>query len=203
MPEFVLTVVIGGVAAALASVVDTFLGTCLTRWRRKATISVGMLRITIDLSDPHNIPAVLDAYREAPRVFIAYAKEDRDFVDRLSEDLLGLGFRIWNYVVEVKPGDNLHRKIREGLSTSGYVIAVLSEASLNSKWVMEEMETALNREQKGLWPKVIPVIIDEVSPPTFLRDKVYVDLRGRYEEGLASVVDVMQGRRSRNGPSEC
>ena len=72
------------------------------------------------------------------------------------------------------------------------MLAVLSKDSLASRWAIEEMESAMIRELQGKWPRVIPVVIDDVSPPKFLLDKVYVDLRENYDEGLNRVIQAIR-----------
>lgn len=195
MPESVLGLLSGAMmgilASALASAAVTFLGKWLYSRRWKLTLKIGHVKVEIDLSDPDRIPATLDAYGESPRVFLAYSHKDSEFVDRLAKDLRNRGIRVWLDSNELKPGDSIQRRLDEGLSTSGYMLAVLSKASLASQWATREMEMAMHRELKGKWPRVIPVVIDDVSPPKFLANKIFVDLGRNYEEGLDKVIQVI------------
>ena len=47
---------------------------------------------------------------------------------------------------------------------------------------------ALEREDQGKWPRVIPVLIDDVKIPDPLRERSYVDLRQNYEAELNKII---------------
>ena len=49
------------------------------------------------------------------KIFISYASEDKDFVDRLATDLKHQGIDIWIDKWEIKVGDSLISKISSGL----------------------------------------------------------------------------------------
>ena len=118
----VVDVIVAVVAGLLASVVASFFGKLLSIWRWKVTLKVGPVNVVIDLSDPDQIPAALDAHTQSPQVFFAYSHKDREFVDRLATELKDRGIRVWHDVDEILPGDNIVKKIEDGLSTSGYML---------------------------------------------------------------------------------
>lgn len=184
---------IGAVLAGiLASIVISFLGKWLSNWRWEITLKIGTVRVAIDLSDPDQIPAALDAHTQSPQVFLAYSHKDREYADRLATDLKDRGIRVWYDIYEIRPGDSILQRLNDGLSTSGYMLAVLSEASVASHWATKEMEMAMQRESKGKWPRVIPVLIDNVQLPAFLASKVYIDLRENYEHGLERIIQAIR-----------
>lgn len=110
-----------------------------------------------------------------PQVFVSYSLEDTIFVKDLKKRLQQKGVNIWVASGEIKVGDSLIEKIREGLNTSSYVIAVLSETSINSNWVKKELDIAMTQEIEGETVKVLPVLIDECELPGFLKGKYYAD----------------------------
>ena len=142
-----------------------------------------------------------------PQVFIAYSFQDKAVARRLADDLKHHGIRVWLAEDELRPGDNIAKRIEEGLLTSGYLLALLSRASVSSPWVQREFSMALSRESQGKWPRVIPVLIEHVAVPPLIQDKLYVDLATDYDAGLGSIVDsikntscVNKERKGRVGP---
>ena len=126
MESILATVLTGVIAGGLASVAASFLAKWLSNWRWKVTLKIGPAMVKIDLSEPDRIPALIDAFAKNPRVFLAYSHKDREFVDRLANDLKNRGLRVWYDLFEIRPGDSLTQRVNEGLSTSGYMLAVRS-----------------------------------------------------------------------------
>lgn len=66
-------------------------------------------------------------------------------------------------------------KILEGLDQVDYVAAVLSNASISSEWVNKELEIASNREIDEKKVIVLPLLLEKVDLPGFLKGKYYGD----------------------------
>lgn len=101
------------------------------------------------------------------QVFISHASEDKErFVIKFASYLLNKGIEVWLDKWEMLPGDSLVDKIfEEGLKNASGVIIVLSNNSINRKWVREELNTAvINRINKN--SKLIPVILDGIQRET-------------------------------------
>ena len=105
---------------------------------------------------------------------------------KLGADLRRHGHTIWIDEAEINIGDSLIGKIRDGLDTVDYVAVVLSEASINSEWVKKEIEIASNREIEEKKVLVLPLIIENVELPGFLKGKFYGDFSKNedYQEKL-------------------
>jgi hypothetical protein len=52
---------------------------------------------------------------------------------------------------------------------------VISQHSVDSKWVKKELELALHRELQEDRVVVLPIVLDKAELPTFLRGKLYAD----------------------------
>jgi len=128
---------------------------------------------------------------DEPQVFIAYAFRDSDYAKRLAQDLKERGVRVWLAEEQIRPGDKVQERIEDALLTSGYLLALLSMASLSSKWVQNEFQMALLRESRGKWPRVIPVLIEPVEIPEQVRGKLYVDMTQGYENGIKTIVSTI------------
>jgi len=150
------------------------------------------LSVKIDFTDPEKATQEIISHSPEPQVFFAYSFKNKEFVEGLANDLREKGIRTWLPAEQIRPGDILERRIEEGIETSGYLIVIVSRASIESKWMQLEINMALEREQKGKWPKIIPVLIEDVSIPMSIHERVYIDFRQNYENGLKRVVETIE-----------
>lgn len=121
-------------------------------------------------------------------VFISYSYKDKEFVRKLASDLTSYGIEPWIDEREIRVGDSLVAKISNGIREADHILVVLSEDSVRSKWVQQEIQLAFQRDPVGSKLVLIPVVLGKVEIPPFLRDIKYVDLSESYREGLDELV---------------
>ncbi|MFC6570248.1 toll/interleukin-1 receptor domain-containing protein [Pseudomonas brassicacearum] len=109
------------------------------------------------------------------KVFLSHNHADKPFTRRLANDLRQAGHSVWIDEAEINIGDSLIGKIREGLDEVDFVAAVLSEHSIGSVWVQRELEIASNREIEERRVVVLPLLVQKVALPGFLKGKFYAD----------------------------
>src|SRR5262245_17516256 len=81
-------------------------------------------------------------------VFISHASEDKPTVATpLANALEARGLRVWIDRQELKLGDQLRRKINEGLNRSRFGVVILSRAFFSKSWPQEELDALLGRER--------------------------------------------------------
>lgn len=95
-------------------------------------------------------------------VFISYAHEDRQTVERLAERLEAAGLSVW-WDLELRAGDDFSRRIEEVLEGAGCVIVLWSRHSVVSRWVNVEATEGLEHG------KLIPLSLDGARPPLVFR----------------------------------
>lgn len=127
----------------------------------------------------------------APTVFLSHAHSDKDrFVRNLAERLCANGVKVWVDEWEMNPGDSLVQKLlEEGIKNAQAVIIVLSESSVESKWVRVELDAAfIKRVENSI--KIIPIVLDDVEVPETLRSTLYVkiDDLANYEAAFQQVL---------------
>jgi len=135
-----------------------------------------------------------------PRAFVSHSSADKErFVLGFARKLWENGIEAWVDRWEMLPGDNLVEKVyEEGLGGADAVVAVVSENSIESPWVQDELNTAKVRQITGRC-KLIPVILDDVDEgriPVALANTVWErirDLNG-YNAELRRIVDAIHGR---------
>ena len=131
-----------------------------------------------------------------PKVFLAYAVEDRGAAERLFEGLLANGFDPWMDSRKLLPGQNWPRAIEQAISVSDFFIACFSSRSIPKRGHFQsELRYALDCASRLPLDEVylIPVRTEECSVPVRVqREFQYVDLFPDWEKGFQSVLTVIR-----------
>lgn len=98
--------------------------------------------------------------------FISYSSQDDAFAQRLHADLQQKGVRCWFAPEDLKIGDKFRTRIEESIRVYDKVMVVLSENSIRSPWVEEEVEAALEKERKQNKPALFPIRLDDAVMET-------------------------------------
>lgn len=132
--------------------------------------------------------------RETPGVFLCHSSSDKPFIRKLGMALVTNGVKVWVDEAEIRIGDSLIGKIESGILGAKYLIAILSNNSINSQWCAEELRIAMAHQiaQKGLI--VLPVLIEECEIPGFLQAKRYADFRSadNFDQAVAELCAAIQ-----------
>ena len=93
--------------------------------------------------------------------FISYSSKDQDFAERLYADLQNKGVRCWFAPEDLKIGAKIRPTIDETIRLHDKLLLVLSEHSVASQWVEQEVETVLARERKQDETVLFPIRLDD------------------------------------------
>jgi hypothetical protein len=128
---------------------------------------------------------------KTPTVFISHNSKDKPFVRRLAQSLNNHNISCWIDEAEIRLGDSLVSKISSAIEDIDLIVAVISNNSVYSKWVRQELDWAMTKEIKGNRIVVIPIIIDKCDVPFFLANKLYGDFSdsSQYNSSLIKLVD--------------
>jgi len=130
------------------------------------------------------------------RVFISYARSDREYVDRLARYISDAGFEVW-YDRSIEAGSSFGDRIREAIDSSAALIAVLTPESVASKWVLREISYADQRNMP-----VVPLLLADCDRPIELARIQYHDVRGGRMVGPDFVNDLVRyARRQTEAPA--
>jgi hypothetical protein len=119
-------------------------------------------------------------------IFLSHSHADKSLARKLAADLRVAGHVVWIDEAEIEIGDSLVEKIREGIDQVDYVAALLSSTSVESEWVKRELDLASNREIDERRVVVLPLMVEEVVLPGFLKGKFYGDFTSeeKYDPSL-------------------
>lgn len=105
-------------------------------------------------------PSLLNNPIQFYSCFISYSSIDQDFADRLYADLQNKGVRCWFAPEDLKIGDRFRDKIDESIRLHDKLLLILSENSVSSQWVGDEVEAAFERERRENRTVLFPIQID-------------------------------------------
>jgi len=128
-------------------------------------------------------------------LFISYSHQDAEFVKLICAELKVQGKKVWLDEKVINVGDSVVSKIRKGIDSSRYFAIVVSENSINSKWVEREADIATNIELKEGRTIVLPLLLQGTNLPWFLEGKLYADFRNSHSEGLSKLVQALAPER--------
>ena len=135
-----------------------------------------------------------------PKVFVSHASEDKDrFVLGFAEKLRARGIDAWLDKWEMAPGDSLVDKIfEEGIKHAQAVIVVLSQKSVQKRWVREELNAGMVKRINES-SKLIPVVIEACEMPECLKSTLWVRVQdlSSYEAELDNIVAAIYDHREK------
>jgi len=124
----------------------------------------------------------------AKDVFLCHAHEDKTtIVHPLYRALERVGISCWLDEAEIRWGESITGQIEKGLSTSRYVLAVLSPSFLKKSYAQGEMRVALSRQLSTGEVRILPLVVGPVGPileqfPLLLSDQLQVIWKDNPEE---------------------
>jgi hypothetical protein len=114
------------------------------------------------------------------KVFISYSRKDIDFVRKLAGDLETAGYDVWWDITDLQGGDDWVNTIPQAISSSQFIIVVLTPDSVESEWVRKEYTQALS-----LRKKIIPLMLVPCSVPFALNTINFVNFAaGEYPDNF-------------------
>jgi hypothetical protein len=107
------------------------------------------------------LPSLLGQATQFYSCFISYSSKDDDFVHRLHADLQNKGVRCWFAPHDMKIGAKILDTLDEAIRLRDKVLLVLSEASIASDWVEDEITKVFEEERQRRGVVLFPVRLDD------------------------------------------
>jgi uncharacterized protein YjbI with pentapeptide repeats len=92
--------------------------------------------------------------------FISHSTNDKEFADRIYADLRNEGVRCWFAPEDMKIGDKILDSIDRSIRIRDKLLLILSEESIGSEWVEDEVNTAFEEERKRKTIVLFPIRLD-------------------------------------------
>ena len=95
--------------------------------------------------------------------FISYSSKDEGFAKRLHADLQANSIRCWFAPENMKTGDKIRDSIDQAIRVYDKLLVILSEPSVQSTWVEDEIESALEKELQRKQLVLFPIRLDQAA----------------------------------------
>jgi hypothetical protein len=99
------------------------------------------------------------AFKQAS-CFISFSGNDRNFIEKIGEDLQREGVRCWYAPEEMKMGDAMRQQVDQLIRVQDKLLVVLSKFSVESPWIQKEVEAAIEEERNRNRAVLFPVRLD-------------------------------------------
>lgn len=124
-------------------------------------------------------------------IFISYSHKDKEFASKLAAHLARNNAHVWLDTWELNVGDSIVSKVQEAIQEASALLIVLSKSSVISEWCKKELNAGLMRELEEKRVVVLPILLEDCTIPTFLKEKMYADFRTNFDKGLQDVLDAI------------
>ncbi len=91
--------------------------------------------------------------------FISYSTKDEEFARRLYSRMRDENLRVWFAPEHIKGGQKIHEQIERAIQLHDRLLVVLSEESMQSEWVITEIQRARKTEIAENRRKLFPITI--------------------------------------------
>ncbi|MGD2247286.1 MAG: TIR domain-containing protein [Candidatus Methanofastidiosia archaeon] len=135
------------------------------------------------------------------KLFLSHSGKDKAFVKKLAGRLLHDGFLVWYDDWEIHVGDSIIEKMNYGISSSDFLVVILSRNSVKSKWVEKELNAAVIKEidSKGIF--ILPILLDKCKIPPLLSDRKYADFSQNSDFAYQQLIEAINYHSKRFGTS--
>jgi len=119
-----------------------------------------------------HLPKIAASQVESYSCFISHATADKGFCDRLYSRMIEEKLRVWYALEDMRGGELLVPQLTRAITTHDKVIIVLSENSMQSQWVANELRWAHKRESKDNKQMLFPI---SLVPFAVIKNWQFVD----------------------------
>lgn len=120
-------------------------------------------------------PVTMDSYI----VFLSHSSKDKDFVERVFNELQKSEIRAWYDKEEIVAGDSITDKVNDGLEKSDFALIFLSKNFLNgeSGWTIAEANFFMQQRMRDASKKFVIINIDvpHTQVPPLMQDYRYIN----------------------------
>src|SRR5215218_8921656 len=108
--------------------------------------------------------------------FISYTGVNRLWAEWIAVQLEAAGYTTVLQAWDFRPGSDFIHEMQQATTLAGRTIAVLSPAYFGSAFSEAEWRAAFAKDPTGELGLLVPVRVQECTPPGLLASRVYVDL---------------------------
>jgi hypothetical protein len=132
-------------------------------------------------------------------VFVSYSHKDVRRVSEVVSALEEAKIKVWQDNIRVDHGDRIREMVNAGVRDSTVVLIFISNYSLRSRYVLNELDMAMERERRERKTIVIPILLGSVRTdtsdyPEDLKGKKHFDLRFGFDKQFRHLRSIIVAR---------
>jgi uncharacterized protein YjbI with pentapeptide repeats len=112
------------------------------------------------------LPSIFNQPIQYYSCFISYSAKDKEFADRIHADLQDKGIRCWFAPHDMPIGAKILDEIDAAIRMRDKLLLILSEHSIKSDWVEDEVTKAFEEERKRKQTVLFPIRLDDAVMDT-------------------------------------
>ncbi len=133
------------------------------------------------------------------QVFLCWEDQDRSVMEQIRIALMRQSFTVWMNKSDIRTGANYHQVIQQGIEEADNLVCLVSPASVQSIYCLQEVQYALSLNKR-----IVPIMVQPVDlmqvPPEF-RSLQYIDMTDsaagtspeeRLQRGLAELIRILR-----------
>jgi hypothetical protein len=130
-------------------------------------------------------------------VFISYSTDAKPWAEKLSESLESKGVSTWTDFKSIRAGQRWVDEIQRALDGAKYFLIVVGPKNHIGEWQDREWQGALQSTWADPEKRIIPVLINDATPPSFLKNWVFVRMQqGKPESSwIDKIYDAVRGEK--------
>lgn len=137
-------------------------------------------------------------------VFISYARQDVEDVDRLSRSLQRRGIEVWIDRHQIRPGERWENAISKAVENGAFFLACFSKHTIAKKqtYMIKELNLATN-VMRRISPRhtwLIPLRFSECEVPGTFKALQWIDMFPDWESGLDQLISVISAQEQKIPP---
>lgn len=125
---------------------------------------------TRDRATGLGLPMQSEADASKPKAMLSFKTEDKEIVDELCDFLEENGYRTWRFDRDAEGGVPYIDDWEDQLEDTACVVGILTELSVKSEQVKDELRSAVRCRREGKALTVIPIKYDDCDLPKCVRN---------------------------------
>ncbi|MDA3853866.1 MAG: toll/interleukin-1 receptor domain-containing protein [Bacteroidales bacterium] len=122
------------------------------------------------------------------KIYISYNNQDKDIAHRISDILKSESHEILIDTDILRPGQDITSTLIDALRKSDFMVVIITENSMNSKWVQNEIGAALSYSNERPNFGLLPVVIGNPEIPESIQHKMYIKGDANDVDGIALTI---------------
>lgn len=121
------------------------------------------------------------------QIFISYAVQDKSIARTIANELEKKQISVWLDENEINFGNSITEKIETAISTSDYILVILSANSVNSLYMKHEFDKIQKLAKRDI--TILPILVADCNISYPFNSYQYFDLRDNFASNISQLIE--------------